>query len=132
MSLYDGDAERRVLGSGRVRVALEEHAADLFVAVRGRLHERHEAGLGAVLAVRLALEQQRHHVGTVLEAGERERRVAVGLDLRVRSAPASSSRRTPYVWPFMAASVSGEMPRFELMRELISAPFANSSRMTFV
>lgn len=37
------------------------------------------------------------------------------------SEPQSSSSRTAAVWPFIAASIRGEIPSFEPVREFISA-----------
>jgi len=67
----------------RVGARGQERAAHGSVAARRRLHQGREARLGAVLGVRTPRQQQRDHVRAALEAGERERRVAVRLDVRV-------------------------------------------------
>lgn len=63
MSLVSGDGERGVPrgGHGRrvdVRALIQQHPADLHVAAARRLHERRQPGLGPVLHVRFAVEEQ--------------------------------------------------------------------------
>ncbi len=60
----------------------EIRETNLGISARSGLHERSEAGLGAMLDVCLAIDEQTHHLVPALEARQRQRRVAVRLDLR--------------------------------------------------
>lgn len=69
MSLVGGDGERGVAGGGHgrrvdVRALVQQHAAHLHVAAAGRLHQRRQPRLGAVLHVRFAVEQEAHYFVT--------------------------------------------------------------------
>ena len=137
----------------------------LGVTTAGSLHERGEAGLGPVLHIGLAVQEQRHDLGegvimvvvvvtvmaitvtmmkkmtqmpiltTSCRPWKQARVRAVFLFVSIwalMSLPMSSSSFTAAVCPFMAASIRGLIPSLEPVRELISAPWANSSLMMLV
>jgi hypothetical protein len=100
-----------------------------------------------VFNVGLTVKQQTDDFVSALEAGESQSCVSVGLDLGVdvtshveKQFHSSCKDQTGYlvpmamqdcvpVWPFMAASISGEIPSLLPVRELISAPALRSSFM---
>jgi hypothetical protein len=100
-----------------------------------------------VFYIGLSVKQQTDDFVSALETGESQCCVSVCLDLGVdvtshveKQFHSSCNAQTSYlvpmtmqdyvpVWPFMAASISGEIPSLLPVRELISAPALRSSLM---
>ena len=76
MPLVCGDGEGGISGGGdgggiHIRALVQEDAAHLGVAATGRFHEGSEAGLGPVLHIGLAIQQQGDHLVPTLSSCEK-------------------------------------------------------------